>query len=230
MHILHLEDDLRDADIIRGVLEREGIACRLTRVERRDEFVDALARQDIDLIVADFSLACFDGCSALQIALERRPELPFIFVSRTPGEELAVDAVKMGATDYVLKERPARIASAVRRALREAAEKSQRRQADQQLRQAEKMEAVGRLASSIAHDFNNILGGIGAYAEMLFEEAPCASPLMRYAQNVLTATARGHRLLEQIHAYGVSPPSQRTPGAVARVVPEAPGPIRDSLP
>jgi PAS domain S-box-containing protein len=147
LRILHLEDDLKDAEIIRAMLENDGIVCQLTRVETRDEFVASLEEGGFDLILADFSLPSFDGLSALRLSLERRPDVPFIFVSGALGEELAIDALKIGATDYVLKQRLSRIVSSVRRALREAADRAERKQAEQQLRRSEAFLAEGQRIS-----------------------------------------------------------------------------------
>ena len=107
---------------------------------------------------------------------------------------------------------------------------AERERLEQRLRQAEKMEAVGRLAGGIAHDFNNVLAGVLAYGEMLFEEAPEDSPLKRYAQNVLNAASRGRDLVEQILAYSRSQQGKREPIDVAHVVSEALELIRGSLP
>ena len=147
LRILHLEDDVNDAEIIRGVLEAGGIECRVDRVEARDDFLAALEAGGFDLILADFSLPSFDGLSALQLTLERRPDVPFIFVSGTLGEEVAIEAVKIGAMDYVLKERLSRIVSSVHRALREAGERAERKQAEQQLRRSEAFLAEGQRIS-----------------------------------------------------------------------------------
>jgi len=106
---------------------------------------------------------------------------------------------------------------------------AERERLEQRLRQAEKMEAVGRLAGGIAHDFNNVLAGVLAYGEMLFEEAPEDSPLKRYAQNVLNAASRGRDLVEQILAYSRSQQGKREPIDVAHVVSEALELIRGSL-
>src|SRR5262245_63292780 len=105
LRILHLEDDPGDAALILDVLRAGGIACEIRRVETGPDFSAALDTGEFDLILADFSLPAFDGLSALVIARERVPELPFIFVSGNLGEERAIDALKVGATDYVLKER-----------------------------------------------------------------------------------------------------------------------------
>jgi nitrogen-specific signal transduction histidine kinase len=107
---------------------------------------------------------------------------------------------------------------------------AERERLEQRLRQAEKMEAVGRLAGGVAHDFNNVLAGVFAYGEMLFEEAPGDSPLKRYAQNVLTAASRGRALVEQILAYSRSQRGKRAPVDVANVVSETLELLRGSLP
>jgi PAS domain S-box-containing protein len=107
---------------------------------------------------------------------------------------------------------------------------AERERLEQRLRQAEKMEAVGRLAGGIAHDFNNVLAGVLAYGEMLFEEAPEHSPLKRYAQNVLNAASRGRELVEQILAYSRSQRGKREPIDAAHVVSETLELIRGSLP
>jgi PAS domain S-box-containing protein len=100
---------------------------------------------------------------------------------------------------------------------------------EQRLRQAEKMEAVGRLAGGIAHDFNNILGGILGYAEMLAENAPVGSPLKRYADNVLTGANRASALVEQILSYSRTQRGQRVPVELVRVVGESLELVRGSL-
>jgi DNA-binding NtrC family response regulator len=127
LHILHLEDDPSDAALIQATLEAGGIACAVTRVQTHDEFVAALERGGLDLILSDYSLPAFDGLSAIEIAHARCPSLPVILVSGTLGEDRAVDSLKSGATDYVLKERLARLAPAVRRAMQDVEERAERK-------------------------------------------------------------------------------------------------------
>ena len=105
LRILSLEDDTKDADLIKDLLETEGIACDITRVENQADFLASLKQRGIDLILADYSLPSFDGISALRFALKDCPDVPFIFVSGALGEEVAIEALKIGATDYVLKTR-----------------------------------------------------------------------------------------------------------------------------
>lgn len=117
---LLLEDNEQDASLIAVELERAKIECRLLRVETREEFEAAFDQNPIDLVLADFSIVGFGGDEALQWTRERHPGIPFILVSGVIGEELAVDMLKQGATDYVLKQRIYRLGTAVQRALGES--------------------------------------------------------------------------------------------------------------
>jgi signal transduction histidine kinase len=166
LRILYLENDLADAELVHETLEADGIACELTRVEAEGEFRDAL-RGGFDLILADYTLPAFDGLSALRIVRQQLTDVPFIFVSGTLGEEVAIDALKMGATDYVFKTRLSRLVPAIHRAMREAGERVELRQQRDRLRQLEaelaRMDRVGiggELVASIAHEVNQPLSGI----------------------------------------------------------------------
>jgi len=138
LRILHLEDDDVDAALIRHELARENFAADLVQVKCGDSFRKALREQQFGLILADCSLPSFSGLEALEISRKEAPGAPFIFVSGTMGEELAVDCVKRGATDYVLKDRLVQLAPAVRRALRERDDHRAHEKALEQLRQNEK--------------------------------------------------------------------------------------------
>ena len=167
LRILYLENDLADAELVHETLEADGIACELTRVEAEGEFRAALRRGGFDLILADYTLPAFDGLSALRIVRQQLADVPFIFVSGTLGEEVAIDALKMGATDYVFKTRLSRLVPAIHRAMREAGERVELRQQRERLRQLEaelahmdRVSIVGELAASIAHEVNQPLSGI----------------------------------------------------------------------
>jgi formate hydrogenlyase transcriptional activator len=137
LRILYLEDDPNDAELVHAMLETDGVVCHVTRVETRADFQASLEQDGFDLILADYTLPSFDGISALKIAVEKHPELPFIFVSGTLGEEVAIEALKIGATDYVLKTRLSRILPSVRRALREGLDRAERKSAEEALRRSE---------------------------------------------------------------------------------------------
>ncbi|MCY7274945.1 MAG: response regulator, partial [Phormidesmis sp. CAN_BIN44] len=129
LQFLLLEDSSLDAELIQATLTNGDVECKLVRVQTRSAFVEALNSMTFDLILSDYSLPSFDGVAALDIARDTCPQVPFILVSGTLGEELAIDTLKRGATDYVLKQRLERLVPAVNRALREAQERRDYQQA-----------------------------------------------------------------------------------------------------
>jgi len=137
LRILYLEDDPKDAELVEETLATDGIRCRVMRVETKADFIAALEKGGIDLILADYTLPSFDGLSALKIAQQGWPQVPLIFVSGTLGEEVAIEALKIGATDYVFKTRLSRIVPSVQRALREAEERIGLSRAEEALRRSE---------------------------------------------------------------------------------------------
>ncbi len=138
IHILLLEDSPIDAELTEAYLGRGGFEYSLERVDDRERFLNALRERRFDLILADYALPTFDGLSALELAREHAPETPFIFVSGTLGEDIAIRSLQQGATDYVLKQKLERLSPAVTRALREATERSERRRSQQKLRESER--------------------------------------------------------------------------------------------
>jgi len=136
LRILLLEDNPSHAEVVERVLKQGGLTFSITRVETRDTFQYQLEHHAPDLILSDYALPSFDGSSALNIAKNKTPDIPFIFVTGTMGEEVAIETLKNGATDYVLKTRLVRLVPSVWRALREAAERRDRRRAEDQLRRS----------------------------------------------------------------------------------------------
>jgi two-component system, cell cycle sensor histidine kinase and response regulator CckA len=139
IHILHLEDDPADAELVLTKLVEAGFDCRIRRAQTGDDFETTLRDEAADIILADYRLPMYDGMSALRRTLELRPDIPFIFVSGVMGEEAAIEALTQGATDYVLKQNLARLAPAVQRALEEARNRRERRQAEKALARSEAM-------------------------------------------------------------------------------------------
>jgi two-component system cell cycle sensor histidine kinase/response regulator CckA len=198
LHILHLENDLNDAVLVQSTLETGGIACAIIRVQTQDEFVAALERGGVDLILSDFTLPTFDGTSALKIAHARWAAIPLIFVSGTLGEERAVDSLKSGATDYVLKGHLTRLVPAVRRAMQEVEDRAERCRLEAQFIEAQKMEVVGHLASGVAHDFNNILAVIIGYSDLIMTDLDPESALRKYVEEIRHASERASALTQQL--------------------------------
>ena len=135
LRVLLLEDDAHDAELVQELLQAEHFVCEVIRAQTRAEFLAALEDVEFDLILADYKLPSFDGLSALKLAQSVRPDVPFIFVSGTIGEEVAIEALKIGATDYVLKTRLSRLVPSVQRALRETQERTERKKAEETLRE-----------------------------------------------------------------------------------------------
>jgi formate hydrogenlyase transcriptional activator len=181
LRILSLEDDPRDAELIQGLLEAEGIACEVTRVDTQPAFQASLEGDSFDLILADYTLPSFDGLSALKLARNAHPDVPFIFVTGTLGDEVAIEALKIGATDYVLKTRLSRLAPSILRALREADERAERKHAEEALR---RNEAYLTEAQTLSHTGSfgwNVSSGEIYWSEgtfKIFEYDPSVKPTL----------------------------------------------------
>jgi PAS domain S-box-containing protein len=135
VRLLHLEDNPRDASLLRDKLEAGGVPCELVHVRDESEFAAALRGDTFDLILTDFSLPAYDGLSALKLARQLQPDTPVIVISGTIGEDEAVQCLHAGARDYLLKARLERLIPAVNRSLQEADELRRRRQAEELLRE-----------------------------------------------------------------------------------------------
>ncbi|MGH7058419.1 MAG: response regulator, partial [Acetobacteraceae bacterium] len=133
LRLLILEDNAAEAELAIRALEKAGLECAWRRVESETEFRAGLRELRPDLVLSDFSLPRFDGMSALVIAAAEAPDTPFIFVSGTIGEERAIEALKHGAIDYVLKDNLGRLAPAATRALGAAAARRAHQQAEERL-------------------------------------------------------------------------------------------------
>jgi signal transduction histidine kinase len=207
LRLLLVEDQEDDALLLLNELERLGYEVSHERVQTREELAAALERE-WDVIVSDYSLPRFDALRALQLRNERKPELPFVIVSGTISEEEAVESMRLGADDFITKQRMTRLGPAVRRALREHAELRARRSAEERLRQAQKMEAIGLLAGGVAHDFNNLLGVIQGYGELLLKQHSAEGRQRERIEHILRAAARGAALTRQLLTFSRQQPME----------------------
>ncbi|MDE3019062.1 MAG: GGDEF domain-containing response regulator, partial [Nitrospirota bacterium] len=200
IRILHLDDDVNDSELVKAELEADGLACTLRRAETKEEFLAVLQQGNVDLILSDFTLPLFNGGEALSLARETYPEVPFVFFTGTLTEEAGVEALKAGATDYVLKNRPARLGQAVRRALREADAQRERKKTDERIQYLAYHDALTGLGNQVF--FREHCSQMLATAERDSSPAGLILLNLNRFKDVTTALGRqyGDWLLQQVTA------------------------------
>ncbi|TMQ49711.1 MAG: response regulator [Candidatus Eisenbacteria bacterium] len=201
LQVLVVEDSEADGHLAIRELERAGYEVTHLRVDTEASLRAALEACRWDIVISDYNIPGFKGTEALALVRNTERELPFIFVSGSIGEETAVAAMRAGANDYVMKGNLNRLAPAIERELREAQARSERQSLEEQLRQAQKMEAVGRLAGGVAHDFNNILTAILGYSQMIQGQLGAEHELLREVGEVEKAALRAAALTRQLLAF-----------------------------
>jgi two-component system cell cycle sensor histidine kinase/response regulator CckA len=208
LRLLLVEDSDLDAKLVLRELRRAGFSLEHRRVTTEAQLRDALRRETWDVVLSDHALPGFSATLALGVLDDERSsgwprlaDLPFIIVSGTIGEETAVEAMRCGARDYILKDRLGRLAPAIERELREVEARRERRALEDQLRQVQKMESFGRLAGGVAHDFNNLLTCVVGSAGLLQRRLEADDFRLRYVEDVLEAATRGATLTNQLLAF-----------------------------
>jgi len=157
IRILQVEDSPLDAELVLTELQADGIDYEVRLVDDEPAYVQTLKDFGPHIVLSDLSMPGFSGQRALELLREHSADIPFIYVSATLGEEAAIAALREGATDYILKQNPARLASAVRRAMREADEQRARARAEAELIRIQRFESLAMLAGGLSHDLRNLL-------------------------------------------------------------------------
>jgi signal transduction histidine kinase len=209
INILIVEDSANDAALLVRELQKNGFDLKWKCVETEADYRVNLDSK-INVVFSDFTLPQFSTMRALEILQESKLEIPFIIVSGTIGEERAVESMKAGATDYVLKGNLNRIGPVVKRALCEIQERVERKRAEAQFVEAQKMEVIGQLAGGVAHDFNNILAVIIGYGDLMIPELEPDSLSLKCAGEIRQAADRAVALTRQLLVFSRKQPLQMT--------------------
>lgn len=197
LNVLIVEDSPDDVALVVDELCRAGFAPKWKRVETEPDFLAEIKNLP-DIILSDYSMPQFSGIRAMELLGKSGLPIPFILISGTVGEHVAVEAMKKGVTDYLLKDRIARLGAAVRRAMQEIKERDERWRLEAKFIEAQKMEVLGQLASGVAHDFNNILAIIMGYSDLIISKLDRENPLQKYLGEIRHASERAVGLTRQL--------------------------------
>jgi signal transduction histidine kinase len=200
IRVLMIEDSEDDAALLLLLLRQAGHAITSERVDSASGLANAL-NKNWDIIISDHSMPQFTGAEALKMVRASDPDVPFIFVSGTIGEDVATESMRVGAQDYVMKANLKRLVPAVQRELRDAGERKERKRLERRVQQLQKYEAIGRLVGGIAHDFNNMIGAILGWAEMGSGETEPATRLHGRFQKIREQSLRAGKLTAQLLAF-----------------------------
>jgi signal transduction histidine kinase len=198
LRLLLVEDSADDAELLVRELVRAGYQPVVERVQTAAQLRASLARGPWDLIISDHALPGFSAPEALALVQESGLDTPFLIVSGAIGEEVAAQAMRAGARDYIMKDNLARLGPAIVRELREAEARRARKRLEDQYRQAQRMEAIGRLAGGVAHDFNNLLTVIQSRSQFLRDSLSPDDAGRHEADLILEAATRAAALTRQL--------------------------------
>lgn len=202
INILIIEDSDEDTQLILYQLKKNNIIYEYKKVDTEENFLYEIENFKWDIIISDYNLPSFNGHKALNIIKNKRLDTPFILVSGTIGEEKAVEIMKAGAQDYILKDNLTRLSQAVNREILEVENKRELekslRESEDIIRQAQKMEAIAKLSGGIGHDFNNLLNSILLNCEALQMEFPENEQIIKYTDRIIKSQKKAIHLTQQL--------------------------------
>lgn len=201
VRVLIIEDSERDADLLIRQMRLGGFEPVWERVDTLGAMKAALGKGAWDILISDHSMPHFSAVNALEVLKEQGLDIPVIILSGTIEEEKAVAAMRAGASDYIMKGNTARLLPAIERELREASARRKAKLLEAQLRQAQKMDAIGRLAGGVAHDFNNLLTSILGNCTFLLEGIKNGNPDPNDVESIKAAGERAAALTRQLLAF-----------------------------
>ena len=173
LRVLIVEDSEDDILLLLRELKRGGYQPAFEQVATGEQLELALAIKQWDLVIADYVMPGFSGMDALKLVKEKDPDLPFILLSGNISEELAVQAMKAGAHDYIVKGNVARLIPAIERELREATMRRQRKQLEQEMVRLDRLNLIGQMAAGISHEVRNPLTTVRGFLQMLASKPQC---------------------------------------------------------
>lgn len=213
IRILMVEDSPEDAELLSDQLLDAGLEATFRRVENEPTLREALREFAPDIVLSDLSMPGFSGHEALRVVREDGNAVPFIFVSGTIGEETAVEALRDGANDYIIKHNPTRLPSAVARAIREARTERERQRVERELMRAQRLESLALLAAGLSHDLRNILQPLLIVPELIVGRSD--DPQLRHLADVIAECGRrGHEMAESMLSFVRG---SRTPSEPVRI-------------
>ncbi|MGB5106516.1 MAG: hybrid sensor histidine kinase/response regulator [Candidatus Zixiibacteriota bacterium] len=201
IRVLVIEDSEEDAMLILRELRRGGFDPTYRVIERPEEMQHALSCEDWELIIADYSMPHFNGAMALEMLKSSSLDIPFILVSGKIGEEVAVEAMKAGAHDYIMKGNLARLAPAIVRELREVKVRYEHRQIEKKLKLTERLRYVGSVAASIIHDLKQPMQVILSCADAVCSEDTPVDERKQLSGEITTQVRRMLNMSQEILDY-----------------------------
>jgi two-component system, cell cycle sensor histidine kinase and response regulator CckA len=205
LKVFIFEDNPDDVELELYELRRGQLDLEYDVARNRAEFVEKLKRFEPDIILADYSLPDITGIEAIAMAKEMGIIVPVILITGDGNETIAVDSLRMGAVDYILKKNIAGLPARVKRALEIWADRRAKERAESEemrlqnlLFENQKMEAIGRLAGGIAHDFNNILTGIMGFSEICLIDSSQDTRIRNKLESIISLSQKGADLVKQL--------------------------------